>query len=246
MANSDEAGEPIDTARLCDAPQITARELGKTFAPCYYTYAIIRMDPRAMVEGLDDPHACEEVESMLAPQKYLVFLDTVRDRTLGSSVHAHNQLPQIVGIPWPDRPLYEYLISPIAPCLRKEDPEMCFTRDMAMPIYPNTSHPHQRQPIHTDPQFPFSNCYHWLDYRMRVHVRARAEMFDHSKAIMLPCTSYAALDRAFSEDRRRSREEPNPPTSLPSASDSVSYAATVNGPGRSAGADMRYVVKRGY
>ncbi|TFK87243.1 hypothetical protein K466DRAFT_491187 [Polyporus arcularius HHB13444] len=207
MADDSEAGEPIDTARLCDAPQITARVLGKTFAPCYYTYAVIRMDPRAMVEGLDDPQACEEVESLLAPKKYLVFLDT------------------IIGIPWPDRPPYEYLISPIAPCLRKEDPEMCFTRDMAMPIYPNTSHPHQREPIHTDPQFPFSNCYHWLDYHMRVHVRARAEMFDHSKAIMLPHTSYVALDRVFSEDRRRCREERNPPTLLPGASDSVSLCS---------------------
>ncbi len=132
--------------------------------------------------------------------------------------YMHNQHLQIIGIPWPDRPPYEYRISPIAPCLRKEDPEMCFTRDMAVPIYPNTSHPHQREPIHTDPQFPFSNCYHWLDYHMRVHVRARAEMFDHSKAIMLPCTSYIALDRVFSEDRRRSREERNPRTSSSGAS----------------------------
>ena len=49
--------------------------------PC--TYAIIRMDPEAMIKdlGLDDPETLSEVEKM-NPQKYLVYVEWVRSYQL--------------------------------------------------------------------------------------------------------------------------------------------------------------------
>ncbi|RPD70412.1 hypothetical protein L226DRAFT_554814 [Lentinus tigrinus ALCF2SS1-7] len=115
-----------------------------------------------------------EEAALMSPRKYLVFLDA-------ASI-----------LPWPGSPYYEYSVRPIAPCLRKEDKEDCITPDMY--------HRRGREPIHSDPEFPFSNCYHWLNYGLRLRIRARFELFDHGEAVMLSDEAYAALDKAFNED----------------------------------------------
>ncbi len=33
---------------------------------------------------------------------------------------------------------------------------------MAMPIFPNIQHTKGREPIRTQPVFPFTNCYFWM------------------------------------------------------------------------------------
>ena len=50
----------------------------KLMAPSPRYYAVIRMDPVAMVQGLelDDPQMLEEARKM-EPKKYLVYLDRV-------------------------------------------------------------------------------------------------------------------------------------------------------------------------
>ncbi|RPD52666.1 hypothetical protein L227DRAFT_441155 [Lentinus tigrinus ALCF2SS1-6] len=142
--------------------------VGKVIAPHSRTYAAIRMEPEATVEALDDPEATAEARSM-SPKTYLVFVD------------------MFLSLPWPQSRYFEYLLSPIAPRLRAEDPRLGFTPDMTVPIFPNKPHPSAgREPVHTDPEFPFSNCYHWIGYYVKVCVRARPrELFDHGEAV--PC-----------------------------------------------------------
>ncbi|RPD57933.1 hypothetical protein L226DRAFT_616137 [Lentinus tigrinus ALCF2SS1-7] len=166
------------------APPVGVRDLGKVFAPTVRTYAAIRMDPQAMVEDHNDPEALKEAQ-LMSPKTYLVF------------VH------MAVSLPWPGNSYFEYRVSPIAPRLRAEKPQSGITSDMAVPIYPSTSHPSGRPPVHTDPQFPFSNCYHWLKCFVDVHVRANLELFDHDEAVVLPAPSYHALQDAFSQDNKR-------------------------------------------
>ena len=50
----------------------------KTIGPRPRFYAVIQMDPKAMIRDwkLDDEQALKEVEEM-RPQKYLIYLDTV-------------------------------------------------------------------------------------------------------------------------------------------------------------------------
>ncbi|RPD72671.1 hypothetical protein L226DRAFT_524449 [Lentinus tigrinus ALCF2SS1-7] len=184
-------------------PLERVQDLGKVIAPHSRTYAAIRMDPEATVRALDDPEAMEEARSM-SPKTYLVFVD------MKIAVY------QYLSLPWPQSRYFEYLLRPIAPCLRAEDPRIGFTSDMVVPIYPNTSHPSGREPIHTDPEFPFSNCYHWIGYFTKVYVRTRPELFDHSEAVVLPWSSLEALEAAFDQDRdriassRHGRSEPSP------------------------------------
>ena len=44
--------------------------------PCDRSFAVIRMDPVAMVRHLNDPEATRAAEA-LSPRKYLVYLDEV-------------------------------------------------------------------------------------------------------------------------------------------------------------------------
>ena len=42
-----------------------------------------------------------------------------------------------------------------------------------MPIFPATHHPTGRAPLRAHPEFPFSNCYHWLGEDMEMDVRIK-------------------------------------------------------------------------
>ncbi|EIW54184.1 uncharacterized protein TRAVEDRAFT_77773, partial [Trametes versicolor FP-101664 SS1] len=137
------------------------------FSPNTGTYAVIRLNPVAMVEDLNDPEALVAAEA-LQTKRYLVYLEYVS-----------------LELPFPNRPWYRYTVCPIAPSLRAEDKAEGYTPDMCVPIFPNTSHPRGRTPLRTEPVFPYDNCYHWAQFRTDIRVRARAEKFNERRAIRL-------------------------------------------------------------
>ncbi|EIW54181.1 uncharacterized protein TRAVEDRAFT_76103, partial [Trametes versicolor FP-101664 SS1] len=129
------------------------------FSPNTSTYAVIRMNPIAMVKDLHDPEALAAAEG-LQPKAYLIYIDYELE------------------LPFPNKPWYRYDVSAIAPSLRAEDVDEGYAADMCVPIFPNTSHPLGRTPVRTEPVFPYSNCYHWAEFKMEIRVRARPEQFD--------------------------------------------------------------------
>lgn len=69
----------------------------------------------------------------------------------------------------------------IGPGLRPENPELCITYDMCIPIYPNTQHPvEDRESLRSDPPFPFGNCYHWFGPDMWLDLRIVNDGRDYS------------------------------------------------------------------
>lgn len=85
-------------------------------------------------------------------------------------------------------PWFSYIATPIATGLRLLEAENAITPEMCIPIYPNEEHPTGRAPLRTIPEFPFSNCYHWIQLGLDVRVRAKpeGEVFDATRAIHLP------------------------------------------------------------
>ncbi|KAI0735524.1 hypothetical protein C8Q76DRAFT_712616 [Earliella scabrosa] len=152
-------------------------------------FAIVRLNPVAMVEHLDDPEALAQARRMVT-QKYLVFLE------------------RMPWLPLPDQPWYAYEVRPIAPTLRVQDYSRGLTSDMAIPIAPNTSHPNGRAPIQPDTRpFPFSNCYFWFRYELLLRVIPRpVERFDHSNAVALGARKTNELATQFNEDYIRSED----------------------------------------
>ncbi|EIW54207.1 uncharacterized protein TRAVEDRAFT_132815, partial [Trametes versicolor FP-101664 SS1] len=108
-------------------------------APCY---AVIRMDPVAMVKKLDDPEALAAARAM-TPRSYVVYL-------------THE--PEL---PFPNKPWYRYELNIIAPSLCEDDAAKGITADMCTPIFPNDKHPAGREPLRPEKPFPYTNCYHW-------------------------------------------------------------------------------------
>lgn len=98
------------------------------------------------------------------------------------------------------------LVSPIAPCLGPTDEKTGMTADMCIPIYPNTDHPTARSSVHTEPEFPYNNCYHWSRAQLNVRIRCPPELFDIDHAIKLPVTSKMELFHLRSIDYHRMEE----------------------------------------
>ena len=61
----------------------------------------------------------------------------------------------------------------IGSSLRNAIPEEFITPDMCTPIFPNIDHPAGRPAVHTEPPFPFTNCYHWFGPDMDIEVRVK-------------------------------------------------------------------------
>ncbi|PIL33725.1 hypothetical protein GSI_04350 [Ganoderma sinense ZZ0214-1] len=117
------------------------------------------------MSGFSYPDILEAAKEM-TPKKYLVYIITN------------------IGFAWPNEPWFMFDVIPIAPCLPPNDgvstPEMC------VPVFPNTRHPSGRMHIHTNPQFPYDNCYHWSHARqLTVRIRAKPEQFDDDRATKL-------------------------------------------------------------
>lgn len=177
------------------------------FSPNPGTYAVIRMNPVAMVKDLNDPEALSAAEA-IQPKAYVVYLKNVRDfREISSNTNlVMLRLTQELEIPFPNKPWYRYKICPIAPSLRAEDKDEGYAADMCIPIFPNTSHPRGRTPLRTEPVFPYSSCYHWAEFETNIRVRARPERFDERRAIMLKGPEKVKMNRYWGEDITRMDE----------------------------------------
>ena len=119
-------------------------------------------------------------------------------------------------------PWYRFDIYPIAPCLRPADENACVSSDMCTPIWPNQSHPQGRTPPHTEPEFPFDNCYFWFDTSMKIRVCPRAEGFNWKETTALWPISEYDLWRGYEEEdrlhqiRAQKSREPQPQPALES------------------------------
>ncbi|KAI0350625.1 hypothetical protein OH77DRAFT_1412659, partial [Trametes cingulata] len=128
--------------------------MAAVYSPNPGTYAVVRMDPVAMVQNSDDQDAVAAASAM-KPKRYLVYIQSDLE------------------LPFPHRPWYCYRVWPIAPFVRPRDEAAGVTSDMCTPIFPNMYHPTRRAPLRTEPPFPFDNCYHWSGTSLAVRVRAR-------------------------------------------------------------------------
>ncbi|KAL7277677.1 hypothetical protein ACG7TL_008608 [Trametes sanguinea] len=148
------------------------------YSPSPGTYVVIRLNPVEMVRHLDDPVALAEAQAMRT-KSHLVILEME------------------LALPFPNRPWYRFDVHSIAPCLRDEVPQKGLTSDMCIPIFPNTSHPNGRAPVHPEPEglFPYTNCYHWYQpIETTVRVRARPEEFDETNAVSLSAFTLTRMD----------------------------------------------------
>ncbi|KAI1789187.1 hypothetical protein LXA43DRAFT_593032 [Ganoderma leucocontextum] len=139
-------------------------------------FGVVQMDPVAMVTtaGLGDSIALEEAKALVT-KKYLVYLDF------------------IIGLPMPDSEWCRYNVLPVATTLRPENPELGITRDMVLPIHPNTAHlvvpsPFicKQDPAHTF-EFMFKNCFLWVESHTVLCLRVRRDNdeYNNSKAVSL-------------------------------------------------------------
>ncbi|KAI0350634.1 hypothetical protein OH77DRAFT_1430812 [Trametes cingulata] len=158
------------------------------YCPMPYRYGVAKIDPLATVQHLNDEVATEKA-SKLRTKQYLVYLE------------------QELELPFPDRPWYKFSISPIGTAPRTEEPEHGVTHDMCIAIHPNTAHPRNRPPVHTVPEFPFPNCYHWLAVDVHVRIRAKPDdgVFDATNAVRLPPSERSAMIYYWNDDINRLR-----------------------------------------
>ncbi|KAI0629485.1 hypothetical protein C8Q77DRAFT_1065328 [Trametes polyzona] len=153
----------------------------KLTCPDPFIYAVIRMDPVAMVEHFKDPEATARARAMVT-KKYLFYTEAVLD------------LPFITNS-W-----FRFIASPIATTLRDPDPEKHYTPDMCVPIFPNTDHPTGRPAVRSERLFPFPHCYHWIDTNTIIRVRQKPGGYDDSTVIELSPEEHVALTNRFSDD----------------------------------------------
>lgn len=171
-------------------------------------YAVIRMDPVASVLGLKDPEAVVAAQA-IRTKTYLAYIHTVSPSLpLAYASRALKMPIKDVTLPIPGRPWYIYSISLVGTSLRPSDPAHGIDSSMCVPIYPNISHPEEREPVYPDPFFPFDNCYHWHRTRLSVRVRARPEGWtageDH--ATQLSYDESSELSIYLQMDALRARE----------------------------------------
>ncbi|KAI0645093.1 hypothetical protein C8Q79DRAFT_751798 [Trametes meyenii] len=153
----------------------------KRICPGASQYAVMRMDPVAMVEHFGDRKATRQAKT-LSPKTYLVYLDNALD------------------LPFPKSAWFRYEVSPIGTTLRPEEPERGITEDMAIPICPNERCLSGRLPVRTETPFPFGNCYHWVDTQATVRVRRHLDMYDESNAVKVSSLEHIRMEKAFCED----------------------------------------------
>ncbi|TFK84700.1 hypothetical protein K466DRAFT_526956, partial [Polyporus arcularius HHB13444] len=122
-------------------------------------FAVLRIDPVAMVEPLRDPQALAEARAM-KPKKYLMYLSMPMD------------------LPSPASSWCRYGTDPVASTLRPADPRQGIAPDMVMPIAPNTQHLRGRPALTPQPSFPFNNCFFWMDSMILLRVKVRKEGYD--------------------------------------------------------------------
>ncbi|KAI0800136.1 hypothetical protein C8Q74DRAFT_1344479 [Fomes fomentarius] len=151
--------------------------------PSPFHYAVAQLKPVKMLQdlGLNDEITLAEAQQM-DTKKYLIYL----------------YWP--FQFPLPDSPWCRFKIETIGTTLIPEDKTYGITSDMVVPIAPNLDHPTGRAPVHPQPFFPFSHCYHWVTNGMIVRVHTPEGGFEHDGAISLTNYEDFALNNAFSPD----------------------------------------------
>ncbi|KAJ3008474.1 hypothetical protein NUW54_g3145 [Trametes sanguinea] len=141
------------------------------FCPMPYRYGIVHINAVAMLEleHLNDPIAPEEARSM----------------------HTGDYLVYLRELPFPGQPWWRFTMGPIEADLRLVEPEQAITRSMCVPIYPNTAHSRNREPVRTIPEFPIAKLATDIDIRIRT--KPDDEPFDDSRAIRLPAEERLSL-----------------------------------------------------
>ncbi|KAL1945496.1 hypothetical protein VTO73DRAFT_2347 [Trametes versicolor] len=170
-----------------DSDRLPFEEYRVWFSPSPGAYAVIRLNPVAMVQHLDDNDALQAAMAMQT-KTYLVCLDIE------------------MALPFPDRPWYRFEARPIGPQLPPANEEEGYTPEMCIPIYPNTNHPTGRAPIRPRRPFPYGNCYHWNDNTIHIRVRARPEGFDETNAVKISARTELLIGKLFMEDILRARK----------------------------------------
>lgn len=148
------------------------------YSPNPHSYAAIRINHVATVEHFPFPDIIESARK-IQPKTYLVFLNTVRElfiHVTRKECSGCSRRGQALSIPFPQDPWFPFIVNPIAPFPPPMEGHV--TSEMCIPIYPNTSHPSGRAAVHTEPPFPYDNCYHWSSAR-DVGVRVRPRQTGH-------------------------------------------------------------------
>lgn len=165
-----------------------------------WSYAVIRINVDATLEGFEYPDILVAART-LRPKTYLVFLENVSSQLLHRCITLMPQpRPKELALPFPNDPCYPYSITPVTPC----PPPVAegFAAEMCVPIFPNTHHPNGREPVRTDREFPYNNCYHWsMAQEVNVRVRAKAGEFDDGIAVHLPPRAMMKLWDMMGSDR---------------------------------------------
>ena len=139
------------------------------------TYVVAELDLEATLREVADPEIRAEIQT-IKPIRCLMYLDFVRAQSCVSlqrpcfllTSHATQR-----EMPYYRAKACHYSAMLIGPSLRSAIPEQFITSDMCTPIFPNTDHPTGYPPVHTEPPFPFTNCYHWFGPDMDIQVRVK-------------------------------------------------------------------------
>ena len=79
---------------------------------------------------------------------------------------------------------------------------------MCIPIFPNTEHPTGRPCVRTEPEFPFSHCYHWFCPDFACYVRVKngtylASSNPLAKYTKLPAGDWVDMETIHQQDVNR-------------------------------------------
>ncbi|KAI9067494.1 hypothetical protein FKP32DRAFT_1673039 [Trametes sanguinea] len=156
----------------------------KRLSPASLQYAVIQMDPAAMVQHYADADATAAAQK-LRPKKYLVYLNSAYD------------------LPFPTSAWFRHQVDLVGPSRRRTEPKRGITSDMVIPIHPNADCLPGRSAINTEPEFPFHNCYHWIDCSATVRVRRKDDLYDDTAGVKVNARQHVAMSKVFFEDYAR-------------------------------------------
>ncbi|KAI0629592.1 hypothetical protein C8Q77DRAFT_1065665 [Trametes polyzona] len=163
----------------------------KYFCPVPLTFAVIRLNPAAMVQHFSDPDLTARAQA-IETKKYLVFLAFA------------------IGLPIPGNTWFNFDVNLIATTLPHPDPALGITPDMVLPIYPNTDNARGGEPFRSLEPFPFPNCYFWPDRSVTVRIRRSDDMYDDCQAVHASSTEYTRMKYRFQDDYIRAMKNRPP------------------------------------
>ncbi|EIW54312.1 uncharacterized protein TRAVEDRAFT_132466 [Trametes versicolor FP-101664 SS1] len=169
------------------ASQVGSDDSNVWYSPSPGTYFVLRINAVEMVRHLEDDDALEAVR-LMKTKSYLICLNLELD------------------LPFPDKPWYRFEAFPIGPHLPPSRKAEGYTPDMCIPIFPNSKHPTGREPVHPERPFPYGNCYHWINTKIRIRVRARPEGFDESNAVNISGKTELLMGSMFRKDYLRAMD----------------------------------------